>query len=115
MKKLKKIFATILSFVIIFNISSTVFAGPIWISVGKCWQFQLHQLAFNGDVYHVHIRNTSDKSKKSCIRLDNFKPCDKNQGIRKKNGVPQWVVEKVLSDSRVSGKAKMYNQGIKAF
>lgn len=32
-----------------------------------------------------------------------------------KNGVPQWVVEKVLSDSRVSGKAKMYNQGLQAF
>lgn len=115
MKKIKKVSIFLLAFIMILNISSNVFAGGKWIIIDKVWQFRLDQPHFNGDVYHVHIRNLRNSSKKACIRLDNFKPCDKKSGDWKKNKVPEWVVEEVLSRKNVSDKAKMYNKGLHSF
>lgn len=79
-KKIKKTGILLLVFTMLLNISSNVFAGSKWISVDKIWQYRLEQPHFNGDVYHVHIRNLRDSRKKGCIILDNFKPCDKKTG-----------------------------------
>lgn len=80
----KKIGILLLVFTMLLNISSNIFAGSKWISIDKIWQYRLDQPHFNEDVYHVHIRNLRDSRKKECIRLDNFKPCDKKTGDWKK-------------------------------
>lgn len=66
------------------------------------------QNSSTGEPYHIHIYKK--KVHIYCMRLDNFKECDKNKNdVHKFDDLPNVVKEGVMAHKKVQERVKVYN------
>lgn len=92
--------------------SQKAFAADNYIYQDKTYKVRLDPPHFSGadicDVYHVHFYKNNVHI--YCMRLDNLKVCDNKKSDRDK--VPEWLMDKILANSKVQKRVKDYNPAI---
>ena len=91
---MKKIFLSVLCLALVVSFIFPVGINAKTNKLKQGWTVSIHSPNSAKKYHHAHITN-KQKGIKYCIRLDNFKPCDKKSNSHKKK-VSKWVMNDVM-------------------